>query len=152
MYCTFENGPWTVRVPLTVTLATRFALISTLSLETFFSHMSVAEIIDKLTILDLKLKNIQDPEKLAHIRAEKELLESQAPDVGPFRSLLYNINSILWDVEDQLRVHESQNNFGSEFILLARSVYFTNDLRSRVKTQISRIVGDSVKEMKSYVN
>ena len=114
--------------------------------------MSTAEIIDKLTILDLKLKNIQDPEKLTHIRAEKELLESQAPDVGPFRSLLYNINSILWDVEDQLRVLESQNNFGSEFILLARSVYFTNDLRSKVKTQISRITGDSVKEVKSYVN
>jgi hypothetical protein len=114
--------------------------------------MSGAEIIDKLTILDLKLKNIQDPEKLTQVQNEKDLLESQAPEVGPFRNLLYHINSVLWDVEDRLRVLESQNNFGSEFILLARSVYFTNDMRSRVKTQISKIVGDSVKEVKSYVN
>jgi len=114
--------------------------------------MSTAEIIDKLTILDLKLKNIQDPEKLAHVQKEKDLLEAQAPDVGPFRPLLYNINAILWDVEDQLRALESDSNFGSKFILLARSVYFTNDLRCKVKSQISHIVGDSVKEVKSYVN
>jgi hypothetical protein len=114
--------------------------------------MSTAEIIDKLTILDLKLKNLTDPEKLAHVQKEKDLLESQAPDVGPFRPLLYNINSILWDVEDQLRVLESESNFGPEFILLARSVYFTNDLRCKVKSQISKITDDPLKEVKSYVN
>ncbi len=114
--------------------------------------ISAAETIDKLTILDLKLKNVADPEKLAHVQKEKDLLETQAPDVGPFRTLLYHINSVLWDVEDRLRVLESESNFGPEFILLARSVYFTNDIRSKVKSQISNIVGDSLKEVKSYVN
>ena len=111
-----------------------------------------AEIIDKLTILDLKLKNSQDPEKLANVQKEKDLLEPEAPYVGPFRTLLYHVNSVLWDVEDQLRVLESQNDFGPEFVLLARSVYFTNDIRSKVKSQISKITNDSVKEVKSYVN
>ena len=114
--------------------------------------MSTAEIIDKLTILDLKLKNLKDPEKLAHVQKEKDLLEPQAPDVGPFRTLLYHVNSVLWDVEDRLRVLESESNFGPEFILLARSVYFTNDLRCKVKSQISKITDDPLKEVKSYVN
>lgn len=113
--------------------------------------MAHAELIDKLTILDLKLKNVQDPEKLTHVQKEKDLLEPQAPDVGPFRTLLYAINSVLWDVEDKLRTHETENDFGPEFILLARSVYFTNDLRSRVKSQISKVTGDKLKEIKSYV-
>jgi hypothetical protein len=114
--------------------------------------MNAADLIDRLTILDLKLKNIQDPDKLAHVQKEKEVLEAQAPDVGPFRALLYNINAILWDVEDRLRVYESSDNFGPEFILLARSVYFTNDLRSKVKSQISKIVRDELREVKSYVD
>jgi Family of unknown function (DUF6165) len=110
-----------------------------------------AEIIDKLTILDIKLKNIQDPEKLANVQKEKDLLEPKALDVGPFRTLLYHVNSVLWDVEDRLRILESQNDFGSEFILLARSVYFTNDIRSKIKSHISRVTNDSLKEVKSYV-
>ena len=113
--------------------------------------MACAELIDKLTILDLKLKNVTDPEKIAHVQREKDLLEPRVPDVGPFRDLLFKINSVLWDVEDQLRIHETNNYFGPEFILLARSVYFTNDLRSRVKSQISKITGDELKEIKSYV-
>jgi Family of unknown function (DUF6165) len=114
--------------------------------------MSTAETIDKLTILDLKLKNIQDPEKLEHVQKEKDLLETQAPDVGPFRTLLYHVNSVLWDVEDRLRALEAESNFGPEFVLLARSVYFTNDIRSKVKSQISKITGDPLKEVKSYVD
>lgn len=114
--------------------------------------MNAADLIDRLTILDLKLKNIQDPEKLAHVQREKDALEAQAPDVGPFRVLLYNINSVLWDVEDQLRVLEANENFETEFILLARSVYFTNDIRSKVKSQISKIVKDELREVKSYVD
>ena len=113
---------------------------------------ATADLIDRLTILDLKLKHIQDPEKLAHVQREKDMLETHVPDVGPFRTLLFNINSVLWDVEDQLRVYEKDDNFGPEFILLARSVYFTNDLRSRVKAQISKIVKDELREVKSYVN
>lgn len=113
--------------------------------------MACAELIDKLTILDLKLQNVTDPKKLAHVQKEKDLLEPRAPDVGPFRDLLFKINSVLWAVEDKLRIHENQSDFGPEFVILARSVYFTNDLRSRVKSQISKITGDDLKEIKSYI-
>jgi hypothetical protein len=113
--------------------------------------MANAELIDKLTILDIKLKNILDEEKLNHIKKEKDELEQRAPNVGPFRRLLHAINAVLWEVEDELRVFESENNFGSEFILLARAVYFTNDIRFMVKSQISKITSDSLKEVKSYV-
>jgi len=111
----------------------------------------MGELVDKLTILDLKSERIRDPEKLANIQKEKEML-GPCPDVGPFRDLLYKINSVLWDVEDRLRVCETEENFGPEFILLARSVYFTNDMRCRVKNQISKILGEQVKEMKSYID
>jgi len=110
----------------------------------------MGELVDRLTILDLKSERITDPVKLDHIQNEKEAL-GPCPDVGPFRDLLYKINSVLWDVEDRLRVCESEGKFDEEFILLARSVYFTNDMRCKVKNQISNILGEQVKEIKSYI-
>lgn len=108
-----------------------------------------AELIDKATILQLKIERITDPKKRSIIEAEmKNFID--LPNVGPFRTLLYHINSVLWDVEDQLRIHETQENFDEEFVLLARSVYFTNDLRARVKKHISKILKDKVSEVKSY--
>lgn len=111
--------------------------------------MSAAESIDKATILQLKTERITDPSKQALAKAELESL-SDLPDVGPFRTLLYHINSVLWDVEDQLRVMEARDAFDEEFVLLARSVYFTNDLRAFTKARISKILKDKVLEVKSY--
>ena len=110
----------------------------------------MAEIVDKATILRLKIERIEDPSKVAQAQAELNSLE--VPSVGPFEDLLYHINGVLWEVEDKLRALEAANNFDSEFILLARSVYFTNDLRAQVKSRISKILGEKLKEVKSYVN
>jgi len=110
----------------------------------------MAEIIDKATILRLKTERISDPTKVALAQAELDSLK--VPATGPFEELLYHINGVLWDVEDRLRAMEHDNAFGSEFVLFARSVYFANDLRAQVKTRISKILGEQVKEVKSYVD
>jgi hypothetical protein len=114
--------------------------------------MNSAETIDKITILELKIKNIKDQAKVESARRELALLSPNAPNVGPFKTLLCHINSVLWDVEDRLRVMEKESTFDEEFILLARSVYFVNDLRCMVKNHISKITGDELKEVKSYIN
>lgn len=110
----------------------------------------MAEAVDKATILRLKTERVSHEEKRR--MAESELGSMTVPDVGPFYDMLYSINSVLWNVEDRLRELETENNFGSEFILLARSVYFINDLRFQTKARISKILGEQVKEIKSYVN
>ena len=109
----------------------------------------MGETIDKATILDLKISKVLDEEKLKILKKERQLLEP-LPNVGPFKTLLFYINSTLWEVEDTLREHENMNNFDSEFMLLARSVYFINDMRSKVKNQISKIVGEELKDIKLY--
>jgi hypothetical protein len=111
----------------------------------------MAEMLDKYTILKLKTERLSDPEKREAARAELESLDPPR-DLGPFEDLLYHVNSVLWDVEDRLRTLESQNNFGPDFVLLARSVYFTNDLRAQIKSRVSKILGEKLKEVKSYVN
>jgi hypothetical protein len=108
----------------------------------------MSEIIDKYTILKLKSERITDPEKLSHVQSE--LNSMNVPNVGIFERLLYFINSILWDAEDKLRECESRLDFGPEFILLARSVYFTNDMRNKVKNHISKLLGEEQLEVKSY--
>jgi hypothetical protein len=110
----------------------------------------MAEIIDKATILRLKTERISDLTKVA--LAQSELDSLKVPVTGPFEDLLYNINGVLWDVEDRLREMERENEFGSEFVLLARSVYFANDLRAQIKTRISKILGEQLKEVKSYID
>jgi hypothetical protein len=111
----------------------------------------MAEALDKFTILKLKSERLTDPNKLAQVRAELENLDAPQ-NLGPFEDLLYHVNSVLWDVEDRLRVLEAEDNFESEFTLLARSVYFANDLRAQIKNRISKILGEKLKEVKSYVN
>jgi len=110
----------------------------------------MAEVVDKATILRLKTERITDPLKVSQAQAELDSLT--VPSVGPFEELLYHINGVLWDVEDKLRILEADNNFDSEFVLLARSVYFANDLRAQVKSRISKILGEKLKEVKSYVS
>jgi hypothetical protein len=110
----------------------------------------MAEIIDKATILRLKIERIKDDTKITQAQAELETLK--VPATGPFEELLYHVNSVLWNVEDQIRVLEHENNFGPEFVLLARSVYFANDLRAQIKARISKVLGEQLKEVKSYIN
>lgn len=119
--------------------------------------VSPGELLDKLTILEIKSERIQDPEKLINIRHELELLEAvwrqEAQDsetVRALRSDLKQVNEMLWVIEDDIRLCENAGNFGDRFIELARSVYFTNDKRADLKKQINLALGSAIVEEKSY--
>lgn len=120
--------------------------------------ISPGELIDKITILEIKMKRMDDPQKLTNVKTELDLLENlwQQSDyagveiVKEKRAELKSINEKLWVVEDGLRLKESRAEFDSEFIELARSVYFTNDHRAKVKKEINIGVGSDLVEEKSY--
>lgn len=115
--------------------------------------VSVGELVDKLTILDIKLENITDENKLIHIRKEKEELEKLYVDFTEMeanRDVLYQINRGLWIVEDELRRKEKQQEFDSDFVRLARDVYHINDKRFKIKSKINILTQSDIKEMKSY--
>lgn len=115
------------------------------------------ELIDKLTILQLKSENITDAEKLANVRHEYEVLKSVADDAIPGSDALtalweqlYSINADLWVIEDDIRAFEGRGDFGPGFIALARAVYVTNDQRAAVKKEINLLLGSAIVEEKSY--
>jgi hypothetical protein len=119
--------------------------------------ISPGELIDKITILQIKSARITDPEKVANVRNELALLEAtwrdsafSTSDVEVEWVSLRRINEKLWDVEDQLRDKERARTFDQEFIDLARAVYFTNDERAAVKREINRKLGSKIVEEKSY--
>ena len=103
-------------------------------------EVSDGEIVDKLTILAIKKKYNTDPNKSKNINSEFDHLESMIPIINPPKELLkdlYNVNLMLWDVEDELRVLESEQRFDEHFIELARKVYKLNDERARIKYAIN---------------
>jgi len=115
------------------------------------------ELIDKITILEIKLKHITDPEKLRNVRTEMEtLLAARDRTIIVSDSLreltdeLQSINEDLWDIEDEIRVCEQSNEFGAKFVHLARSVYKKNDHRAALKRKINVLLGSEIIEEKSY--
>jgi Family of unknown function (DUF6165) len=115
------------------------------------------ELIDKLTILQLKAEKIADPAKLANVRHEQTVLQHTAdaalapsPALTALWEQLYQINAALWVIEDDIRACESRADFGPEFIRLARAVYVTNDQRAAVKKRINVLLGSAIIEEKSY--
>ncbi len=118
--------------------------------------ISIGELIDKISILIIKKKNIIDVNKLKHIEKELSLLESTLSDsvndkkVKEFRDSLIEINSTLWKIEDDIRKCEKDKAFDQKFIDLARSVYQTNDKRSEIKLEINEFFGSTLVEVKSY--
>jgi hypothetical protein len=118
--------------------------------------VSVGELIDKLSILQVKKIKITNDEALKYVSKEFELLYSQSEtyfQVSELKSLyesLTEVNSTLWDVEDKLRVFESEKKFDQEFIELARKVYYTNDERFRLKNEINSITSSEIREVKDY--
>jgi len=119
--------------------------------------VSVGELIDKLSILHIKQKKITDLKKLRYINEEFELLYNFSSvflndeKITKVYHELIDKNSKLWDIEDELRVLESKNKFDSEFIELARKVYFTNDKRFELKNQINSLTDSEIREQKQYV-
>lgn len=119
--------------------------------------VSFGELVDKITILEIKAERIGDPAKLANIRRELEALEAEwqaAPvsrtDISSLRAALKAVNERLWDIEDDIRDKEAAQAFDGDFIRLARSVYFENDERARIKREINTALGSALIEEKSY--
>jgi len=121
-------------------------------------EVSNGELLDKLTILELKLSNIKDEKKLENVKKEHNELNPLAEllfaKYGNKLSSLYNelagINSQLWKIEDDIRECEKRKDFGDKFTELARAVYFTNDKRSDVKKSINLLTDSGFIEEKSY--
>jgi hypothetical protein len=119
-------------------------------------EVSIGEIVDKLSILQIKKLNITDEDKLINIKKEfdylLEVVESELnfPTSSDLYLELFKINKKLWNIEDDIREKERNKSFDNEFIELARSVYFTNDERSKVKKRINLEYGSDFVEEKSY--
>ncbi len=121
-------------------------------------EVSNGELIDKLTILELKLTNISDVQKLTNIQKEHDelnplagqLFDSYGEELKNLYKQLAEINSELWTIEDDIREFERNKDFGSDFVSLARAVYFTNDKRSEIKKLINLLTGSGFVEEKSY--
>ncbi|MHB1056543.1 MAG: DUF6165 family protein [Rhodanobacter sp.] len=119
--------------------------------------VSYGELIDKITILEIKSRRIADEAKLANVRNELDLLNatwandaaSQA-DIADERACLLAVNELLWDIEDRIRLKERAQAFDQEFIDLARAVYFRNDERAAFKREINLKLGSQLVEEKSY--
>ena len=119
--------------------------------------ISPGELIDKITILEIKKKFIQDINKLNNINHEYDVLMkiynddiSKVDGVEILKSKLKDINLTLWKIEDDIRDSERDKKFHKKFIELARSVYFTNDKRSKIKLEINVLLNSSLVEEKSY--
>jgi transcriptional regulator of nitric oxide reductase len=119
--------------------------------------VSPGEVLDKITILEIKSERITDPEKVANVRAELALLQetwaSNIRDSKIIRDLhakLKEINEALWEIEDDIRDKERAREFDDRFIELARAVYVTNDRRSQVKKELNLHLGSEIIEEKSY--
>jgi Family of unknown function (DUF6165) len=120
-------------------------------------EISTGELVDKMTILEIKLERISDPEKLRNIRREYDMLGQALEKAGIARDSeqfleLKSVNLELWQIEDRIRAKEKAKEFDAEFIELARSVYFANDRRSDIKRSINLATGSSILEEKHHVD
>ena len=119
--------------------------------------VSFGELLDKIAILQIKSERMSDPAKLANVRNELDALETTwmahpaaGGDIVKLRADLKAVNERLWVIEDDIRVKEKAQAFDDEFIRLARSVYFENDTRARIKKDINLALGSAYVEEKSY--
>jgi hypothetical protein len=119
--------------------------------------ISPGELLDKITILRIKVARIQEAAKLANVKLELSLLEqiwkdsgAAAHDVALDERALENVNGQLWDIEDRIRDKEARQIFDREFIELARAVYISNDERAAIKKRINLQLGSRIVEEKSY--
>ena len=121
-------------------------------------EISNGELLDKLSILELKLKNITDENKLINVRSEfeelsplvQQIFKKKAVGVNELYLKLSEINGNLWEIEDDIRQCERDKKFDSKFVQLARDVYFTNDIRSELKKEINILTKSGIIEEKSY--
>ena len=120
-------------------------------------EVSVGELLDKISILEIKKDRIKDSDKLKFINGEYEVLKNELKKNikidGKLEKLfvaLKNVNSKLWIIEDNKRKCEKDSNFGEDFIRLSRDVHFLNDTRAKIKLDINNHTGSKIKEIKEY--
>ena len=126
-------------------------------MDKILAEISAGELIDKITILEIKKEKISDKEKLVEVNKElislNETLKKSINDeskILSFKNDLKNINLKLWNIEDGKRLAEKNSQFDKKFIELARSVYKFNDERAKIKLAINNALGSNIKEVKSY--
>ncbi|MEE8514436.1 MAG: DUF6165 family protein [Gammaproteobacteria bacterium] len=119
--------------------------------------VSVGELVDKMTILEIKAERIADPGKLENVIKELELVRGiwnsssyATADIEHARARLKAVNEALWDIEDEIRLLEAERRFDEKFVELARAVYLKNDERAALKREISTLLDSEVVEEKSY--
>ena len=122
-------------------------------------EVSVGELLDKISILEIKQEKIKDHEKLKFINDEHSILKSQLEQnvktdekLEKLFQSLKEINSKLWVIEDDKRLCEKEKNFGEKFIKLSRDVHFLNDDRAKIKLEMNNYTGSKIKEIKEYTN
>ena len=126
-------------------------------MDKILAEISAGELIDKITILEIKKEKIVSKDKILEINKElislNETMKKHIPNqatIKNFKDDLKNINLKLWDIEDGKRLAEKNNLFDDNFIKLARNVYKFNDQRARLKLEINKVLGSNIKEVKSY--
>jgi len=122
-------------------------------------EVSIGELLDKISILEIKLEKIKDPEKLKFISDEHAVLKDQLTknvksneEIEKLFQSLKEINAKLWIIEDDKRLCEKEKDFSEKFIKLSRDVHFLNDDRAKIKLEINNITGSKIKEIKEYTS
>ena len=123
------------------------------------TEISAGELLDKISILEIKLDKIKDKGSLIEINKEYASLRktknsniSITKDLENLTKQLKETNMKLWSIEDEKRMCEKNKDFGKKFIELARSVYLNNDKRAKIKSEINKLLGSNIKEIKKYIN
>ena len=123
------------------------------------TEISAGELLDKISILEIKLDKIKDKESLIEVSKEYESLKKTknsniqiTTDINNLSNQLKEINLKLWTIEDKKRICEKNHDFGKTFIELARNVYLNNDKRAKIKSNINRLLGSNIKEIKKYAD
>ncbi len=131
----------------------------TSKLKKILAEISSGELLDKLSILEIKLDKINDISRREEVNKEyiilKEVKKTHLKEDDKINSLfseIKKINLILWNIEDQIRIFEKEKNFGHEFVKLARAVYFNNDKRAKIKSEINKYLGSNINEIKQYTD
>ena len=123
------------------------------------SEISPGELLDKISILEIKIDKIKSKDKQQKIKKEYKLLKEaqnlnieDSEDIRKLFNEIKKINLNLWVIEDKIRICEKNKNFGKEFIELSRSVYLNNDKRAAIKSQLNDLLGSNIREVKEYAD
>ena len=140
-------------------LVNQFNINMTNKSKKILADISVGELLDKISILEIKLEKVIDKNNLNQIKKEHTMLKETQnasmefnDEIQKIFNSLKIINLVLWNTEDKIRICEKNKDFGEKFINLAREVYVNNDKRAKIKSQINKISGSNITEIKQYVD